>query len=64
MLNDLGTALDAQGLFKEAEGTVKASLEIVKLNDGADGIHEHLSVIECNLAEIQTHLGIYNVLSI
>ena len=57
MLNDLGTALDAQGLFTEAEKTVMKSLEIVKLNDYVDGIHEHLAIVECNLAEIQSHLG-------
>ena len=61
LLNDLGTALDAQGLFKEAEEAVVESLEIVKSSDGADGVQEHLAVIECNLAEVQTHLGIYRI---
>ena len=59
MLNDLGTALDSQGQFSEAEKSVMESLDVAKLNKDVAGIEEYLAIIQCNLAEILDHQGTF-----
>ena len=57
MLNDLGTALDGQGQFDEAEEAVMEGLEVARLNKNLPEIDEYLAIIQCNLAEINSHQG-------
>ena len=59
MQNDLGTALDGEGRYKEAEEAVRQSLATAKLNKNIQEIEEHLAVIQCNLADIQSHQGMF-----
>ena len=57
MLNDLGTALDGQGRYKEAEEVVRQGLEMLCINKHFLEIEEYLAIIQCNLAEILSHQG-------
>lgn len=59
MQNDLGTALDGEGRYREAEEVVKQSLATARLNKNTPEIEEYLAIIQCNLAEIQSHQGIF-----
>ena len=62
MQNDLGTALDGEGRYREAEEAVRQSLTTARLNKNTQEIEEHLAIIQCNLAEIQSHQGVYCLL--
>ena len=61
MQNDLGMALDGEGRYKEAEEVVRQSLATAKLNKNSQEIDEHLAIIQCNLAVIQSHLGLFDL---
>jgi hypothetical protein len=64
MLNDLGTALDGEGRYREAEEVARQSLATAKLNTNIQDIEEHLAIIQCNLAEIQSHQGVVSVFTL
>ena len=57
MLNDLGTALSGEGKLTEAEEVIMKALAVAKLNLSVTEIDQHLAIIQCNLAEVQTYLG-------
>ena len=59
--NDLGTALDGEGRYREAEELVRQSLAIAKSNKNIQDIEGHLAIIQCNLAEVQSHQGVLSI---
>ena len=61
MQNDLGTALDGEGRHREAEEVVRQSLATAKLNKNSQEIEEHLAIIQCNFAVIQSHQGLFDL---
>ena len=62
MQNDLGTALDGEGRYREAEEIVRQSLATATLNKNSPEVGEYLSIIQCNLAEIQSNQGVFIII--